>query len=89
MRFLLLHGALPLVLGPLLRECAGQVEPRHTEPLDQNLAEAVARPLLLFERDVELLLCDQALFDKEGPDQKGRDSWTFHGGSIGNPSFEL
>jgi len=86
---LLLPPALALVLGPLLCECTRKIEPRDTKSFDEDLAEAVARALLLFERDVELLLCDQAFLDEQGADQQSRDSWTFHGASIGNPSFEL
>ena len=89
MRRLLFRRALTLVLGPLFREGACEVESRHAEPLDENFAEAIARSLLLLERNIELFLCDQALLDEEGANQEGRDGWAFHGASIGNPSFEL
>ena len=78
-----------LVLSPLVGQRTCQVESRNAEPLDKDLAEAIARAALLFERDIELLLRDQALLDKERADQQSRDSGTFHGASIGNPSFEL
>src|SRR5262249_53675613 len=80
---------LALVLGPLLGEGAGEVEPLDTVLFDEDLAEANSGSALLFERELQLLLGDQALLDEDGADQVARDNGRIHGPSIGNPSFEL
>ena len=85
----LLRVPLPLVLGPLLGERAGEVEPLDAELVDQDLAEPFTGCALLLERLFELLLGDEALLDEDGADQPGGNCRRVHAPSIGNPSFEL
>ncbi len=69
--FRLLLRAQPLVLGPLLGQHAGDVEPRDAEAGDEDLPEALAGRALLLERELELLLGDDPLLDEDLTDQAG------------------
>ena len=84
-----LVGAAGLVLGLLKLQRALERLALDVEPLDQDLPEQAAARLLLPERDFELFLRQNALFDDQRADQACGDGRRVHACGIGNPSSEL
>ncbi len=67
----------------LLRECVGESRPRDEPPLDDDLAQAPARPLLLLESPRELLFAEEAGGNEDSAELRCWNLRRVHDSSIG------